>query len=188
MKWRDDGVRHAMGRASINLMPTPSPTQHNIRTICELEKATLARRSWSVRISDVIAVQAGKMWFIVAHIMWFGVWMAINMPSKGKATFDPYPFSLLTMIVSLESIFLSLFILMSQNRSGAQAERRNHLDLQINLLSEDENTKMIQMLQALCEHHKLPIGADPEIKAMAKRTDLNHVLAELKQNLPGESE
>ena len=74
---------------------------------------------------------------------------------------------------------------MSQNRTGLQAEERNHLDLQINLLSEDENTKMIMMLQALCEHHKLPIAKDPEISAMAKRTDLVEVLTDLKENLPG---
>jgi uncharacterized membrane protein len=89
------------------------------------------------------------------------------------------------MIVSLESIFLSLFILMSQNRSGVQAEQRNHLDLQINLLSEDENTKMILMLQALCKHHQLAIADDPEIVALAKRTDLQEVVADLKENLPG---
>ena len=65
-------------------------------------------------------------------------------------------------VVSLESIFLSLFILISQNRSNLQADQRNHLDLQINLLSEEENTKMLQMLQAICEHHKLAIGKDPE--------------------------
>ena len=88
------------------------------------------------------------------------------------------------MIVSLEAIFLSLFILMSQNRTGLQAEQRNHLDLQINLLAEDENTKMLQMLQAICEHHKLAIGNDPEIKAMAKRTEVKQVLSELQDNLP----
>ena len=90
------------------------------------------------------------------------------------------------MIVSLESIFLSLFILMSQNRSSIQADQRNHLDLQINLLSEDENTKMLQMLQALCEFHKLAIAGDPEIRAMTKRTEIKDVLSELKDNLPGE--
>ena len=88
------------------------------------------------------------------------------------------------MIVSLESIFLSLFILMSQNRSGLQADQRNHLDLQINLLAEEENTKMLQMLQALCEHHKLSIANDPEIRAMGKRTEIHEVLTELKDNLP----
>ncbi len=91
------------------------------------------------------------------------------------------------MIVSLESIFLSLFILMSQNRSGLQADQRNHLDLQINLLSEEENTKMLQMLQALCEHHKLAIGNDPEIAAMTRRTEVKEVVSELQSNLPGEN-
>ena len=73
---------------------------------------------------------------------------------------------------------------MSQNRSGLQADQRNHPDLQMNLLSEDENTKMLQMLQALCEHHKLAIGNDPEIQAMTKRTEIEDVLSELQENLP----
>jgi uncharacterized membrane protein len=75
------------------------------------------------------------MWFIVFHIVWFSVWLGFNINPKGKTTFDSFPFAFLTMIVSLESIFLSLFILMSQNRSDLQADQRNHLDLQINLLS-----------------------------------------------------
>jgi uncharacterized membrane protein len=163
-----------------------SPTHRNIRTICELEKKALAHRSLSARIGDLIATHAGRMWFIFLHLVWFAGWMAMNMRNHGHAAFDPFPFSLLTMIVSLESIFLSLFILMSQNRSSLQADQRNHLDLQINLLAEDENTKMLQMLQALCEHHKLPISKDPEITAMAKQTELQEVLTDLKDNLPGE--
>ena len=159
-------------------------TKRNIETICELEKASLARRSVSALIGDVIATHAGKMWFIVFHVAWFAIWIGLNLKGSGASTFDPYPFSLLTMIVSLESIFLSLFILMSQNRSGLQADQRNHLDLQINLLAEDENTKILQMLQALCEHHKLAIAGDPEIVAMAKRTEVHQVLSDLKDNLP----
>jgi len=77
---------------------------------------------------------------------------------------------------------------MSQNRSNLQADRRNHLDLQINLLSEDENTKMLQMLQAICEHHNLAIGNDPEIRAMARKTEVKEVLSKLKENLPGEED
>jgi uncharacterized membrane protein len=124
------------------------------------------------------------MWFVIFHIIWFFVWLVLNMKAHGKGTFDPFPFAVLTLIVSLESIFLSIFILMSQNRSGLQADQRNHLDLQINLLSEDENTKMLQMLQALCEHHKLTIAKDPEIEAMTKRTEIKDVLSELQENLP----
>ena len=126
------------------------------------------------------------MWFIVLHFVWFAIWLFLNLKAKGNSTFDPFPFSFLTMIVSLESIFLSLFILMSQNRSGMQADQRNHLDLQINLLAEDENTKMLQMLQALCEYHKLPIANDPEIQVMARRTEIKEVMTQLKDNLPGE--
>jgi len=137
----------------------------------------------AARIGDLIATQAGKMWFIMAHVAWFAIWIVLNLTINGK--FDPFPFSLLTMIVSLESIFLSLFILMSQNRSSAQADQRNHLDLQINLLSEDENTKMILMLQALCKHHQLSIADDPEIAALAQRTNVRDVVEDLKKHLPG---
>jgi len=165
-------------------MQTASTTYRNIKQICELEEKALAKRTLSARIGDAIATQAGRMCFIALHMVWFGVWLALNLRPHGKTTFDPFPFAFLTMIVSLESIFLSLFILMSQNRSGFQADQRNHLDLQINLLSEDENTKMLQMLQALCEHHKLAIAGDTEIQAMTKRTEIRDVLSELENNLP----
>jgi uncharacterized membrane protein len=167
-------------------MPNPSTTQKNIRAICALEEQALAERSLSARIGDAIAVHAGRMWFIVAHFLWFLIWIGLNLRGHSRLAFDPFPFSLLTMLVSLESIFLSLFILMSQNRSALQADRRNHLDLQINLLSEDENTKMIQMLQALCEQHGLQIGKNPEIEAMATRTEVREVLTDLQQNLPAQ--
>jgi uncharacterized membrane protein len=165
-------------------MQNASPTHRNITEICDMEKKALERRTFSARIGDTIATQAGRMWFIGFHLAWFAVWIGLNL--KGHGSFDPSPFPLLTMIVSLESIFLSLFILMSQNRSGYQADQRNHLDLQINLLAEDENTKILQMLQALCEYHKLPIARDPEIGAMAKRTEIKEVVSELRDNLPGE--
>lgn len=166
-------------------MQTASTTARNIRAISELEHSALAQRSLSARVGDVIASNAGKMWFVIFHVVWFTLWLWLNGESKNKFAFDPFPFQLLSTIVSLESIFLSLFILMSQNRSNIQADQRNHLDLQINLLSEEENTKMLQMLQALCEHHKLAVGKDPETTAMAKRTEIGDVLSELQEHLPG---
>ena len=165
-------------------MQTASTTTRNIKAISELEHSALAQRSLSARIGDVIATHAGKMWFIIFHAVWFFLWLWLNSDPKRRFAFDPFPFQLLSTIVSLESIFLSLFILMSQNRSNIQADQRNHLDLQINLLSEEENTKMLQMLQAICEHHKLAIGKDPEIMAMAKRTEIGEVLSELQDHLP----
>jgi len=74
---------------------------------------------------------------------------------------------------------------MSQNRATMLADQRNHLDLQINLLAEHENTKMLQMLQAICRHHGLSIGADAEIAQLAERTEPKQVLKEIKEKLPG---
>ena len=165
-------------------MQTASTTARNIKAISELEHSALTQRSLSARVGDVIASHAGKMWFVIFHVVWFCLWLWLNSESKSKFAFDPFPFQLLSTIVSLESIFLSLFILMSQNRSNIQADQRNHLDLQINLLSEEENTKMLQMLQAICAHHKLAIGKDPEIMAMTKQTEINEVLSELQEHLP----
>jgi uncharacterized membrane protein len=166
-------------------MRTPvSATHKNIAAICAVEKAALQERPWPARVGDAITVHAGKMWSIMLHLVWFVGWIGVNVVGGEHLRFDPFPFSFLTMVVSLEAIFLSLFIMVSQNRSRLQDDRRNHLDLQINLLAEVENTKMIQMLQALCEHHKLKIGADPEIVALAKRTEVSELITDLDKNLP----
>jgi uncharacterized membrane protein len=125
------------------------------------------------------------MWFIVLHAIWFAAWVGLNASHGSRiGRFDPFPYPLLTMIVSLESIFLSLFILMSQNRSARQADQRSHLDLQINLLSEQENTKMLEMLQALCLHHGLAAGGDPEISELAARTKPAEVFDQVAQTIP----
>ncbi len=155
-----------------------SATERNIRTICELEAVSLGQRSHLERLGDAIAIHAGKPWCIVAHCLWFACWIAVNAVKP----FDPFPYPFLTTAVSLESIFLALFLLMSQNRSNRQAEERAHLDLQINLLAEDENTKMLQMLQALCAHHKLDMAHDPEVEKLAGKVDAADVVAEIQKH------
>jgi len=164
-------------------MQSASTSYRNIQEICAIELAALRARTFSQRISDVIAEHAGRMWFIAMHALWFVAWIALNLGAFGQVVFDPFPFSLLTMIVSLEAIFLSLFILMSQNRTTRHAEQRGHLDLQINLLAERENTKMLQMLQALCEKHGLHVK-DAELEQLSERTEPQQLLKELKDNLP----
>ena len=84
--------------------------------------------------------------------------------------FDAFPYPFLTLVVSLEAIFLSLFILMSQNRASLQADQRAHLDLQINLLAEHECTKTLELLQALCQYHGLSCAKDPELKELISQT------------------
>jgi len=162
-----------------------SATHRNIKEICKIEAEALRRRPLADRVGDMVAAQAGRMWFIALHCVWFFVWIVLNTANfSGWRAFDPFPFPLLTTVVSLESIFLSLFILMSQSRASRQADQRNHLDLQINLLSEHENTKMLLMLQALCAQQGLPIAKDPEIEDLARRTEPRQVLRELRENLP----
>ncbi len=100
------------------------------------------------RIAGTITRFCGSMIFVWVHVIWFGGWILWNTIWPGRHM-DPFPFSFLTLVVSLEAIFLSTFILISGNREGRINERRSRLDLQINLLAEQENTKMLQLLQEI---------------------------------------
>ena len=99
----------------------------------------------------------------------FAVWIGYNAPALVPA-FDPYPFTFLTLVVSLEAIFLSTFILISQNYDMRISERRNQLDLQINLLSEQENTKMLQMLERIAKKVGAHVSDDPQVRALEEAT------------------
>jgi uncharacterized membrane protein len=157
----------------------------NVAAISEMEQDAIARRSTGERLGDVISQQAGRLWFVAAHVVWFTVWIVMNLGDlPGIPVFDPYPYQFLTLVVSLESIFLFLFILISQNRSNKQADSRSQLDLQINLLAEQESTKMLEMLQKLCEYHKLDVARDPEIENLKSPTKPDELLRELKAELP----
>ena len=165
--------------------PATDHTQRNLSAIITMEQAAMDARSTGERISDTIARHAGRVWFISAHAVWFFGWITLNVGLvPGIRPFDPYPFQFLTFVVSLEAIFLSLFILMSQNRSNRQADARSHLDLQINLLAEQESTKMLEMLQSLCRHHKLSVANDLEVENLKTPTEPTELLKELKAGLP----
>jgi uncharacterized membrane protein len=158
----------------------------NVGVIAAIEQRATARRSPGERIGDAIARQAGRLWFAVAHVVWFAVWILLNTGwIRGVRAFDPFPYPFLTSVVSLESIFLSLFILMSQNRATKQADSRSHLDLQINLLAEQESTKILQMLQRLCEFHGLQVANDPEVEKLSRSTEPEQLLGELTKKLDG---
>ena len=168
-----------------SISPTRSAWESNIAAIAALERNATDCRSIGERMGDAIAHYAGRLWFISAHAIWFGGWIFLNAGLvPGIPRFDPYPYQFLTFVVSLEAIFLSLFILMSQNRGNKQADARSHLDLQVNLLAEQESTKMLQMLQKLCEHHHLSIANDPELELMKNPTQPETLVQELKDNLP----
>jgi uncharacterized membrane protein len=139
----------------------------NISEIVGLEDAQRRKRTVAEQLSEVIAGFCGSMTFVYVHIAWFGFWIVFN--DFGSVAFDPYPYTFLTLVVSLEAIFLSTFILISQNHDTQLSERRNDLDLQINLLAEQENTKMLELLQAIAE--KVGVNSDPEIDVLLEPID-----------------
>jgi len=113
-----------------------NPTQFNIAAIAELEEEALDRRSRTERDSDVIVKFIGSVKFLVLHVILVAAWSTVNLgliPSV-KA-FDPLPFDILALFVASESVFLTIFVLISQNRMARQAERRSHLDLQVGMLA-----------------------------------------------------
>lgn len=130
-------------------------TQRNVETVLKLEEAAREQRTRADRVADLIADFCGSMPFVWVHVVWFGIWIVINL-LPGIKHIDPFPFTFLTLVVSLEAIFLSTFILISQNHDSRVSERRNHLDLQINLLSEQENTLMLTILKQIATK----VGAD----------------------------
>jgi|SRR5581483_2343879 len=168
-----------------NSPTTPSAIRRNISTISAIEHQALEGRTSGERFGDAVARTAGKIWFAGLHVLWFGFWVAWNSRViPGTHVYDPYPFPFLTLLTSLESIFLALFILMSQNRASRHADAREHLNLQIDMLAEQEATKILELLQSLCRHHGLPDSADAELRELKSRTEPENLLRELRENLP----
>ena len=132
--------------------------ERNIRTILRLRDQAAHARSAQDRVADAITEFSGNLAFVYLHVAWFAAWLLINTGKLGIAQFDPYPYGLLTMIVSLEAIFLSTFVLISQNRLSKEADRRADLDLHIGLLGEAELTRVLRMLHAIQD--KLGIESD----------------------------
>jgi uncharacterized membrane protein len=135
-----------------------------------------ARRTAAEVIADKVTQFTGTVTFLLINAVWFFVWILVNLnlfPSI-KA-FDPFPFALLTMIVSLEAIFLSIFVLISQNRDAKIADLRQEIDLQINMISEEEITKIMQMLAAIYKKVEKKEERDPEILEMMKPLNIDEI-------------
>ena len=144
-------------------------TQRNVEAVLNLEQAAKDQRTQTELLAERIAKFCGSMKFVWVHVIWFSGWIAFNL-APGIKHIDPFPFTFLTLVVSLEAIFLSTFILISQNHDTQISERRNHLDLQINLLSEQENTKMIQMLQAIADKVGVDLSHDSDLEQLRQET------------------
>jgi uncharacterized membrane protein len=153
--------------------------EQNIHTIVSTRRTAANQRTFEERLADAITAFSGRMYFVYFHIVWFGVWLLINMGYLGVQPFDPYPFGLLTMIVSLEAIFLATFVLISQNRLSAEADRRADLDLQIGLLTEYELTRVLKMLDAIQDKMGIENDTDEELIDLERDVHPEDVLEEM---------
>ena len=153
-------------------------TEQNVETVTRLEEEARAQRTRTDRLAETIAHFCGSMTFVWVHVVWFGGWILFNLiPALPHV--DPFPFTFLTLIVSLEAIFLSTFILISQNLDSRISERRSHLDLQLNLLSEQENTKMIVMLHAIAAKVGADLTQDPDLEALSEETQPERLIEQI---------
>jgi uncharacterized membrane protein len=144
-------------------------TRENVRAMRELEQAAMGRRTGADRVAAAIARFCGSMTFVWIHVALFAAWIGYNV-LPWSHHFDPYPFTFLTLVVSLEAIFLATFILISQNYDMRVSERRNQLDLQINLLAEQENTKALQILERIAKKVGAHLSDDPQVRALEEAT------------------
>lgn len=167
----------------------PSPTADNIRAIIDLEREALASSSWSARISDAISRFAGSLWFVLCHLTAFGAWALWNATAPEQLRFDPYPYGLLTFIVSLEGVLIATFVLITQNRMAAHSDRRDHLNLQVDLLAEQEMTLVLRMLRRISERLdiKPESGEQARAEKLAEETNVFELMQTLDKELPGGS-
>lgn len=153
--------------------------EKNVELIDMLKREVRTQRTSEERISDSITSFSGSMVFVYIHVVWFVVWIAINMV-PGLPKFDPFPFGLLTMIVSLEAIFLSTFVLISQNREALMTEEQSTLDLQIDLLSEYEVTRVLRLIDKIAMKLGIEDEHDSELEELCEPTAPEIVFNEIR--------
>ncbi len=160
--------------------------EENIRSVVQMDENFQTERTVVDRVADAIGTFSGSMWFVGIHVVWFALWFLINtgvLPFVPK--FDPYPFILLAMVVSVEGVLLSTFVLMKQNRMQQRSDARHQLDLQINLLAEKEVTKALQLLRSIAEKLEVAgVDADAELEEMARITSVDTLGERIGEELP----
>jgi uncharacterized membrane protein len=149
--------------------------ERNIRALLERRRADDHRRGWQDRLADGITRFTGSMRFVYLHLFVFGLWIAVNLPWSPLPRFDP-SYVVLAMVASVEAIFLSTFILITQNRITAEADKRADLDLHISLLAEHEITRLIVLVTAMARQMGINTAEDPELAELAQDVAPDNVL------------
>ncbi|MDB5325205.1 MAG: hypothetical protein JWM57_774 [Phycisphaerales bacterium] len=159
--------------------PRPSPlkraetveelTRQNVETITEMEHAVESGRSMGDRLADGFASVVGSWTFIIIQSVLLTTWVTLNV-LRFCRHWDPYPFTFLNLALSFQAAYASPIIMMSQNRQGRLSDRRNHLDLQVNLLAEQENTETLRLLRIICEKLDIKVPDRAAVRALEQQT------------------
>jgi uncharacterized membrane protein len=164
----------------------PDPTTENIKAIVEVERQALRRASFGERVGQAISDVVGTMMFVTVHTAIMIAWIAWNGLAPSSLRFDPYPFGLLTFIVSLEGVLIATFVLIAQNRMSRQSDERDHLSLQISMLAEQELTLILKLLRRVSDRLGLPPQSQEEVRAekLSEETNVFELVRTLREQLP----
>jgi uncharacterized membrane protein len=156
--------------------------ERNVQALVEARRLADRRARTTERLADRITRFTGSMLFVGLHVLFFGGWLLINVNAiPGARPFDPFPFVMLAMIASVEAIFLTSFVLISQNRMAALDARRAELDVQIDLLAEHEITRLIVMVDAIAAHLGIEVGRDAHLEDLKRDVQPETVLERIEK-------
>ncbi len=157
-------------------------TRRNIAIIAEMEKAEVQVRTHSERLADSIAALVGSWPFIIGQTIILMIWMVLNIAAWVNH-WDPYPFILLNLVLAFQAAYTAPILMISQNRQAKISERRNHLDLQINMLAERETTEILRLLRLLCERSGVRLDEGNSAHALASETKHTEIIEQIRDEL-----
>ncbi|MGQ0713912.1 MAG: DUF1003 domain-containing protein [Gemmatimonadaceae bacterium] len=158
------------------------------RAVRSLKARHAAKRSFLEGVADRLTQIASSGYFLALHVGWFILWIAWNtglLRNLGVSPFDPFPFGLLTMVVSLEAIFLAIFIMMAQRRESSIAELREEITLQVLMRAEEEVTKTLQLVAGLYPRLGQTLAVDQDLEEMLRPLDADAIERQLTFQIEG---
>lgn len=171
-------------KTSVELSPFQERLKKSRRAIRSLKARADAKRTTTEKVADIMTAVGGSFSFLILNLIWFLYWIILNTHAvPGIEPFDPFPFSLLTMIVSLEAIILAIFVLISQNREQKINHLREEIDLEIDLVAESELTKVMELVVAIAKKSGIDLSKDMEIKEMLKPLNRDKIQTSLEKEI-----
>jgi len=166
----------------------PAFVGENTEKLIAIENEALRFRTRKEAITDAIARFVGTISFVLVQTAVTACWAVVNagiIPIIKP--FDPFPYPLLSATTSVEAVLIAAFVLMKQNRLGIIADRRDHVDLQVNLLTERRTTEIIRMLNRLSVHLGVEQPDHPDRQELERQVEVEHVIEEVHSRLPGDT-